>query len=551
MALITTTISTRPDLMSPINNEMWYRLTSSGSGFSNFRYYAEIYYSPLPTIVLQNIGRYKIPVRPTGDGLFTPHTQLKPYLEWSFNPTLTGIQGNGDMALLYTIAPGIGYNPDWSYTSAFRGAVISPADYPNVKTPPGWVWGPGTYYYLGLTGPAVHNMTVGDEVTISKTRKNINFFFDGETEIVQINSVTSLTVKTLWVADIFGTNTSSETSIGYVEQGYITDLIRIQTIDGLSRYAYHASRQWDQKGLDFSAFTVRSVPGGGFPVTELWPLPLKGGITTVYYKQSYLSQFDFTKGWKKIYADQPETINFLYNFTGGTTDRIVIKYYNSGFSLLSSTNVAISSLSPTSFWYYGMQVGLSNLLGTQWIPSTVPGAKYYTIGFTRSSGSIIPADHISAEARYEIAERDCKYENYRLCWLNKMGGYDYFNFSKEHDRTVAIDRKEWQQQLDWNYTWQSGARQTSTFNVNASEDYSINTDWLSENELRMLQDLITSPDVYLLEETPWSGSTAAVINKIPIVITDTTFKEKTLRREMVFSLTVKYKLSHKLSIQTF
>jgi hypothetical protein len=533
--------------MSPINNEMWYRLTSSGSGFSNFRYYAEIYYSPLPTIVLQNIGRYKIPVRPTGDGLFTPHTQLKPYLEWSFNPLTTAVQGNGDMALLYTIAPGIGYNPNWRYTSSFRGAVISPADYPNVKTPPGWVWGPGTYYYLGLTGPAVHNMTVGDEITISKDRKNINFFYDGETEIVQINSITSLTVKTLYFADTFTTDTSTDPP-DYTEQGYFTDLIRIQTQDTLGRYAYHGSRQWDQKGLDFSSFTIRSVPGGGFPMAELLPLPLRGGITPVYYKQSYLSQFDFTKGWKKIYSNQPETINFLYNFAGGTTDRIVIKYYDKSFTLLTSTNISMTSLAGTTFWYYGMQVGLSNLIGTEWTNSVAPGAKYYTVGITRSSGS--PADHISGEARYEIAERDCRFENYRLCWLNKMGGYDYFNFSKEHENSMDVQRKEWNQQLAWNYTWQSGARETSIYNVDASETVTINTDWLTDVEYAMLQDLFTSPDVYLLEETPWIGSTPAVINKQPIVIVDTAFRQKTQRREMVFNLTVKFKYSHKLSIQT-
>jgi hypothetical protein len=551
MALLTATIANRPAQMSPVNNEMWYRLTSSGSGFENFRYYVELYQTALTSISLTKIGRYKVAARPTtGDGLFSPHTILKTYTDWSFNPTLSGVQGISEMSRGYCIAPGVGYNPNLSYVASYRGAVIPPSDYANVKTPPGWTWGAGTYYYLGIITGISHNLTAGDEIIISKTKKSINSYFDGECKVVSTPFISQFQVKVLYCADEL-TSDFTTSPPTYTETGKITDVIRIQTLDTLLRWCYEGSRQWDQQGLDYSLFQVKPVPGGTLPGTwpyaENHPLPLRGDTPMVYYKQSYLSQFDFTKGWKKIYANQPETINFLCFPGGYLINQLQIKFYDAGGAFLSQTDISFTSIASSSVGYFGMQVGLSNLIGTEFLPSTVPGAKYYTVAMENTTDS---QWWPSAEARYEIVERDCTYDNVRICWLNKMGGYDYFNFSKERSKTINVARKEWEKQLDWNYNYTTGARQANVYNTDASEVFTANTDWLNDVEYFMLQDLFTSPDVFVLEETPWSGTTPATVKKIPIIITDSSFKEKTQRREQVFNLTISYKPSYKLNIQT-
>lgn len=551
MALLTATIATRPAQISPVNNEMWYRLTSTGSGFENFRYYAELYQTALNTISPTKIGRYKIAARPgSGDGLFSPHTILKTYTDWTFDPTLSRVVGSTTMSRGYVIAPGVGYNPNLSYVASYRGAVIPPSDYANVKTPAGWTWGSGTYYYLGLSTGVAHNLTTGDEIIISKTRKSINSYFDGECKVVSTPSTSQFQVKVLYCANELGSDFSTSPP-SYTEAGKITDVIRIQPLDTQLRWCYEASRQWDQQGLDYSLFQVKPVSGGTLPGTwpkaQNHPLPLKGDTPMVYYKQSYLSQFDFTKGWKKIYSDQPETINFLALPGGYLIDQLQVKFYDSSFTFLSQTDISFPTIATQGYYYFGMQVGLSNLLGTEFNPSSYPGARYYTVAMQISADTQYWP---SAEAKYEIVERDCNYDNVRICWLNKMGGYDYFNFSKEKSKTINVARKEWEKQLDWNYNYTTGARQTNVYNTDASETFTANTDWLSDTEWYMLQDLFTSPDVYVLDETPWSGSTAAVVRKIPIIITDSSFKEKTQKREQVFNLTINYKPSYKLNIQT-
>jgi hypothetical protein len=154
----------------------------------------------------------------------------------------------------------------------------------------------------------------------------------------------------------------------------------------------------------------------------------------------------------------------------------------------------------------------------------------------------------SIAARYEIVERDCLYENKRLCWLNKLGGYDYFNFSKNSNRTSQTSRTEWTKQLDWNYT--TGARSGSTLATQQQNTWTATTDWLEEWEISGIEDLISSPDVYVIEETAWVGSTAPTVTLYPVQITDTSFvRGNSLRREL-FSLTINYKMAYKETVQS-
>lgn len=554
MALATTTISERPGRISPVNSELWYRLTSTFAGLPDFRYYAELYYAPASSIgSATKIGRYKFMPRPgSGDGLYSPHTVLKSYLKWSFNPTITAAGPINDMACFYYIAPGLGYTPNITYSGSTRGAVIPPSDYPNVKVPDGTeLSGPGPYYYLrlicGVPTP-VHNLLAGDEITISKDQKWKNSFIDGKTDVVSTPFTSQFDVRVLYVQNDNGTGSGIPPT--YTESGMIVDCIRIQALDTLGRWAWYGARQWNQQPLDFNSImvipTVKSP--GTWPAPTHIQLPLRGDSPLGYPYQSYLSQFNFKTDYKKIYSDQPETVNFLFLDPFPTTE-VLVSLYDKDEVLLSSFDVSMTGLNTYSNYYFALQTGLSNLLGTQFNPASYPGTKYYTVAIKRVDS---PPNlyYPSIAAKYEIVERDCIYENVRLCWLNKLGGYDYFNFSKETTKTITTDKKEWTKQLDYNYNFTTGPRQQNVYAMDSQETYSATSDWLTDTEYQMLEDLFTSPDVFVLEETPWIGGTAATIKKLPVIITDSSFKQKTQRREQVFNVTINYKLSHKQNIQS-
>ena len=96
---------------------------------------------------------------------------------------------------------------------------------------------------------------------------------------------------------------------------------------------------------------------------------------------------------------------------------------------------------------------------------------------------------------------------YTIHFLNKLGGFESMGFNKGSKKTFEIERKQWQQlpyRVDASgvVTVKSGSimhPQKSTFGVRMTEKLKLATDLLSNAEHKWLQQLITSPLVYLEE----------------------------------------------------
>lgn len=98
--------------------------------------------------------------------------------------------------------------------------------------------------------------------------------------------------------------------------------------------------------------------------------------------------------------------------------------------------------------------------------------------------------------------RDCGAYT-RLIWLNRLGGYDSFNFYGRSTNQYNIDRKEYKRQpqrLNTStgaYSYATTDKEQVQYLVNTSESMLINSDWLTEEEDKWLLELIESPDVYM------------------------------------------------------
>tara|TARA_R110002020_G_scaffold10145_1_gene39271 strand:- start:138 stop:1553 length:1416 start_codon:yes stop_codon:yes gene_type:complete len=96
-----------------------------------------------------------------------------------------------------------------------------------------------------------------------------------------------------------------------------------------------------------------------------------------------------------------------------------------------------------------------------------------------------------------------QYESVRLCWLNQWGAWDYYTFVLKSTKTINTSNTTYSQlQGTWNeskyrsYGHKGGKK---TFRVNATESISINTDYISENDNTILQELVNSPEIYMLK----------------------------------------------------
>jgi len=141
---------------------------------------------------------------------------------------------------------------------------------------------------------------------------------------------------------------------------------------------------------------------------------------------------------------------------------------------------------------------------------------------------------ISSSTSYDVVFPDVTFrvniicdpltDKYIIHFLNKLGGFDSFSFSKTSKKKFSIERKSYQKsafRVDSSgvVTVKSGDimhEQKTTFGVRFTEKLLLNTDLLSDEDYVWLSELMFSPMIYLQ-----SGDTL-----YPVTISQSDYEEK-------------------------
>jgi len=189
---------------------------------------------------------------------------------------------------------------------------------------------------------------------------------------------------------------------------------------------------------------------------------------------------------------------FLYFLTTYTDTKGSIEVYDADDVLLRTGTIAsISSPITNANKYQRLDCGpydLANLdssVLTGATPSNIlTGAAYYDVSIKSATEKV----------RFHLDQQCTKYTPIRLHWLNRMGGFDCFNFNLKSEEQTDIKRASFEQQhhdftgTSWNYSGMS--RGQTDYDVQTSDKITINTDFLTEAESTWMNDMITSPVVY-------------------------------------------------------
>lgn len=232
--------------------------------------------------------------------------------------------------------------------------------------------------------------------------------------------------------------------------------------------------------------------------------------------------------------------HWLYWFANDTTvlSHIEVKSYTSTGSLIKTVGVQNPVLYQSSgtignhFMRFGggkAQLNQITALDLKYgttpvIPTT---ATSYTVGFQNSSSGVI-----ASAVTYEIQDADCKYTNYRLHFLNELGGFDSFNFTKLSRKETDINRLQYKAPIGaltsasaFGYSkMDRGDRQ---YFISSKDTIKIKSDWLSDLEMEMLKELVDSPEIYLDDSTH---------GLISVTCSATKFETKTILNNKVFNL---------------
>lgn len=277
-----------------------------------------------------------------------------------------------------------------------------------------------------------------------------------------------------------------------------------------------------------------------------------------------------TRG-QKIQLNQYHTVAFLNgkHYEDSEVTRIRIQTYDSSDTIIATqfvdnTNANGGAAFGTSIeyniftdvgntdeglLYFGCGTAQLELLGFD----MTNVASYFVKAFNDSDAPLTSA---SNAYKFEIQPADCKgFETIRLAFLNRLGAYDYYNFTKKSTRTTQIQKSPIKQNygittqhsttfggllLDKpQYSQDVSDGGTRTFNVNAIQTIEANTDFITEQEAELLEELFTSPDVYMQ-----TGSTFE-----PVVINETEYIKQTTANDMLKQYIITIEKAHNTRVQ--
>ena len=277
-----------------------------------------------------------------------------------------------------------------------------------------------------------------------------------------------------------------------------------------------------------------------------------------------LSQFAPSSTIKqKIGSNDYHTLYIMYGRVGGdsnasdgyslagtstTSGKAVITFYDSSGSTTGSaisyttkmfdggaTAMGNKASGFDNFLYVG--VGTQNLIDDgQTVPSDTA---YYTVVFKNNSDT-----QLSDIYYFEIDNCNGKsYNQVRLAWLNTLGGFDYFTFRQKNVTRIENKKTYYgRQHGEWNintYRQRIHERGKATINVSAIEKLFLNTHLITESEANALQDLFSSPEVYMFEGT----------KVIPVCVLDSSYTKKTSANDKIIQYQLSIQKAHGIKVQ--
>lgn len=147
---------------------------------------------------------------------------------------------------------------------------------------------------------------------------------------------------------------------------------------------------------------------------------------------------------------------------------------------------------------------------------------------------------VMSETRVYKVERGCsKYDEYRLHFLNKLGGFDSFTFNMITVESTDISRTLFKKSVGTatatTFTYDKSDKENQELSVSYQDSILFESDWITETEGTWLEELVHSPVVFIDDVN--SGL-------LPINITKVRHVKRKANVDKIFNLQIEAKYSH-------
>jgi hypothetical protein len=313
------------------------------------------------------------------------------------------------------------------------------------------------------------------------------------------------------------------------------------------RYGFDGTQEYKDYNINYSYLIVdgtqnNAPDGGNKNFLSNYPNRREG---TQSISECSTNKYNCFKLSKRVREDTYGSLSFIVD--GGTTTQDVYaryKYYDSTYNLISSENKSFSGLPlcPETGKLFRIDIPL----GTINLGITSSNVAYYSVQLVEKIIEEQVVYLALSELRYFFIDRQCTiYDPVQVMFKNKLGAWEYYTFTQDKKKRHSISRNTFKQELNWGEITNGnirGQRGMRVISERIEEEYTLNSNWITEIEFEWLSELIESTDVYILEK--WIPDAEQTYYPVPIMITDTSYEYKTAIRDKIFNLTINYKLAN-------
>tara|TARA_R110000823_G_C15947416_1_gene501181 strand:- start:3941 stop:5422 length:1482 start_codon:yes stop_codon:yes gene_type:complete len=252
---------------------------------------------------------------------------------------------------------------------------------------------------------------------------------------------------------------------------------------------------------------------------------------------------------------------------------IEFNFYDKNDALIETEFIIISSEATGGATYADRGLAENKLFFTGVFPANlrnwstkfndnIDDISYYTYHINRLTENPDPAssfpinEKISDDYRININCPNLKgYKSIRLTWLNQWGTWDYYTFTMKSSKTIKTNGSTYNELSGtWNeqyYRINSFKGGKKTFKVNSTEMITMNTDFVNELESEWFEELMNSPEVYILDGFQIDSSNSVLNNYvIPVRLKNSSYTTKTVANDKLMQYNFEVEKSNTLRTQS-
>ena len=305
-----------------------------------------------------------------------------------------------------------------------------------------------------------------------------------------------------------------------------------ECINGQIRYFIYAE-EWYGSPVIYhgSAVSSNCVEYNGIETFQTYDYELGNTYWLMKYDIGDTVRGHFLNECNEYWIDSTEKM-FLYFLADPDNRPGYIKF------TFSSTETLYKAITYTlnESWLNSIPVGIDNLP-----VSPVSGYTYYDVNLVLSNTGTGSTAYFDTDTKRIYKQEKCgQYDFSNLFWLNQHGGFDSFIFNKRKYEQYDIERNMMSKILPYKYATSSTfnpSRSKTQYNSNITQTFKINTDWLNDEQCKLIKSLFLSTDVRILE------TIKGVDYLIPINILDSSMEVKNTRDYGLYSYEIIFQYS--------